>query len=141
MRGLLLLQGAMPLYLPGMMVLADAVTALALVMARRLLMPTLWLLALYAPLVALVYHAAGMHAEIHRSFFRLAHIIQAMDTEFLSSTLSWHFFGYFPFYLLTASAWLYALVDRARPETLPWAMQPAPAALRLSSSGRRRMPS
>jgi len=131
MRGLLLLQGAMPLYLPGMMVLADAVTALALVMARRLLMPTPWLIALYAPLVALVYHAAGMHAEIHGSFFRLAHIIQAMDTEFLSSTLSWHFFGYFPFYLLTASAWLYALVDRTRPETLPWAMQPAPAALLL----------
>lgn len=131
MRGLLLMQGAVPLYLPGMMVLADAVTALALVMARRLLLPTPWLILIYAPLIALIYHAAGMHAEIHGSFFRLAHIIQAMDSEFLSSTLSWHFFGYFPFYLLTATAWLYALVDRAESETLPRAMSPLPAAVLL----------
>lgn len=95
MRGLLLMQGAVPLYLPGMMVLADGVTALALVLARRLLLPTPWLIAFYAPLIALIYHAAGMHAEIHGSFFRLAHILQAMDSEFLSSTLSWHFLAIF----------------------------------------------
>lgn len=131
MRALLLLQGAAPLYLPGMMVLADAVTALAMVMARRLLLPTPWLIVLYAPLIALIYHAAGMHAEIHGSFFRLAHILQAMDSEFLSSTLSWHFFGYFPLYLLVATAWLYALVDRANADTPPAALGRGSAAVLL----------
>lgn len=131
MRGLLLMQGAVPLYLPGMMVLADGVTALALVLARRLLLPTPWLIAFYAPLIALIYHAAGMHAEIHGSFFRLAHILQAMDSEFLSSTLSWHFFGYFPLYLLTATAWLFALTDRAESKTLRRGLPPVPAAMVL----------
>ena len=131
MRALLLLQGAVPVYLPGTMVLADAVTALALVMARRVLLPTPWLILLYAPLIALIYHAAGMHAEIHGSFFRLAHILQAMDSEFLSSTLSWHFFGYFPLYLLVATAWLYALVDRANTDTPPAALRRGPAAVLL----------
>lgn len=109
MRALLVAQGSAPIRFPTMMLLADAVTALVLVLARPLLLPRAWLIAVYAPIIALVYHLAGTHAEIHGSFFRLAHILQALDAEFLSSTLSLRFFAYFPLYLILVAGGLYAL--------------------------------
>lgn len=113
MRVLLLLQGGMPARLPGLMPLADAAAAAALVLTRGLLLPHRGWVLLYAPLVALVYHAAGMHAQIHGSFFRLAHFAQALDGDFLESTLSWRSLAYFPLYLLLATAWLWLLAGPA----------------------------
>lgn len=131
MRALLLSQGSVPIHLPTMMLLADAVTALALVLARPLLLPSAWLIAVYAPLIALVYHLAGTHAEIHGSFFRLAHIIQALDAEFLSSTLSWRFFGYFPLYLIVAAGGLYALFRSAGAQAPLFEFRPWPTVMLL----------
>jgi arylsulfatase A-like enzyme len=109
MRGVLLLQGAVPVYLPGLMVVTDAAAAAALVIARPLLLPRRISIVLYAPLVALIYQAAGMHAELHGSLFRLAHILQALDGDFLAATLSWRSLAWYPLYLLLATAWLWAL--------------------------------
>lgn len=120
MRALLLAQSSVPAQQPALILLADAMTALALVLLRPVALPSPWPIFVYAPLIALVYHLAGTHAEIHGSFFRLAHFIQALDGEFLSSTLSWHFFGYFPLYLTVASGWLFALT-----RSVPSSLQPS----------------
>lgn len=128
MRAVLLLQGAVPLQWPGLMLLTDAAAAATLVAARRLLLPRRWLLWVYAPLVALIYHAAGMHAEIHGSFFRLAHIVQALDSEFLSSTLSWQFLAAFPAYWVISAAWLWVLTPSRSTGAAP-PPRYAPAAL------------
>lgn len=119
MRALLLLQGGMPARLPGLMPITDAAAAAVLILTRGLFLPHRGWILLYAPLVALVYHAAGMHAQIHGSFFRLAHFAQALDGDFLASTLTWHFLGYFPLYLLIAIAWLWPLAGQAASTVYP----------------------
>lgn len=103
----------------GWSLLADLAAAIVLLPAAPWVLRRAIAVPLLAVPVALAYMAAAEHAAIHGSLFRVAHIAQAMDQDFLASTLAPSMLLSFPIYAALAGGWLYLLHRQVRAEGMP----------------------